>query len=556
METALIGGRFRLHRLLGSGAMGQVWLATDERLQRSVAVKIVLPDAADAQLGLRLEREARAAAAIQHTNVVRVFDYLEDAGRTLIVMENVEGETLADRLERDGALSIEDSLDLAAQICDGLSAAHRTGLVHRDLKPSNVMVTDDGLAKVLDFGIAKRTGRGEKNLTMTGAVIGTPRYMAPEQLNGEELDARVDIHAAGLLLYEMLAGRPAFDRENFAELMYQVVSGSADITPLEARGVPPDVIGILSRALAKHRDDRWLDAKSMSAALRVCLFGDVIHARKTPTTAGLRGIIDSGERLLQATPASLTGVPSNPGSISGLVTPHAPMQPVPGAPIARTEVIAPVRPESSRWPLIVVPALVLAVVAGVVFTRMQTEVAAGPGTTGGQTSAAGAPIVPVTSAAPEPAASVSSTPQAGPGTVTGSVTPLPDTRPAPAKPAASDVNPSNDAARAVEAKGTESVRRALAGAVEATWRFYLKDVSKEFGDDIGDLRAEFDVVVDQAGQFSSLRPARLSEESMFNESASNAVQNAAPISVGMAKRNGGWSMRVRFNGKTVRVQVR
>lgn len=537
--------------------MGQVWLATDERLQRSVAVKIVLPDAADEQLGLRLEREARAAAAIQHTNVVRVFDYLEDAGRTLIVMENVEGETLSDRLERDGALSIEDSLDLAAQICDGLSAAHRTGLVHRDLKPSNVMVTDDGLAKVLDFGIAKRPGRGEKNLTMTGAVIGTPRYMAPEQLHGEELDARVDIHAAGLLLYEMLAGRPAFDRENFAELMYQVVSSSADITPLEARGVPPEVIGILSRALAKHRDDRWLDAKSMSDALRVCLFGDVIHARKTPTTAGLRGIIDSGERLLQATPASSTGAPSSrPGSISGLVTAQATTRPAPDAPIARTEVIAPVRPESSRWPLIVVPVLVLAVVAGVVFTRMQTEVAAGPDSRGAQTVAVGAPIVPVTSAAPEPAASASSPPQAGLGTVAGSVTPSPDTRPALPKPAAPAANPGSDAARAAEAKGTESVRRALAGAVEATWRFYLKDVSKEFGDNIGDLRAEFDVVVDQAGQFSSLRPARLSEESMFNESASNAVQNAAPISVGTAKRSGGWSMRVRFGGKTVRVQVR
>jgi eukaryotic-like serine/threonine-protein kinase len=377
----LIGGRFRLHRLLGSGAMGQVWLATDERLQRSVAVKIVLPDATDAQLGLRLEREARAAAAIQHTNVVRVFDYLEDAGRTLIVMEHVEGETLADRLERDGALSIEDSLDLAAQICDGLSAAHRTGLVHRDLKPSNVMVTEDGLAKVLDFGIAKRTGtgRGEKNLTMTGAVIGTPRYMAPEQLRGEELDARVDVHAAGLLLYEMMAGRPAFDRENFAELMYQLVNTGADMGPLEARGVPPEVIGILSRALAKHRDDRWPDAKAMSDALRVCLFGDVMHSRRTPSTAGLRGIIDSGERLLQRTTGSSAAVPEVP--VAATSAPSAPMSPTPpaGTPVAppvRTELIdrrqpspAPAPAASPRWPLVAVPALILAVVAAVVFMR-------------------------------------------------------------------------------------------------------------------------------------------------------------------------------------------
>ncbi len=540
--------------------MGQVWLATDERLERSVAVKIVLPDATDAQLGLRLEREARAAAAIQHTNVVRVFDYLEDAGRTLIVMENVEGETLSDRLERDGALSIEDSLDLAAQICDGLSAAHRTGLVHRDLKPSNVMVTDDGQAKVLDFGIAKRTGRGEKNLTMTGAVIGTPRYMAPEQLRGEELDARVDIHAAGLLLYEMLAGRPAFDRENFAELMFQVVSSSADIAPLEARGVPPEVIGILSRALAKHRDDRWPDARSMSDALRVCLFGDVIHARKTPSTAGLRGIIDSGERMLQPTPASSAGVPSlSSGSFPGIETPSTASRSVPSAPVARTEVIAPAKPESARWPLIAIPALVLAVVAAVVFSKMKDDVASVP-TSNDPAAVATANGSPVSSPAAQPPVATASTPQQlPPSGGRESVTSAPAAPPSKAiaaQPAPSAVNPPVEGSRADEAKGTESVRRALAGAVEATWRFYRKDVTKEFGDEIGDLRADFDVVVNQAGQFSSVRPGRQTEEVIFNENARNAVDNAAPISIGTARRSGGWPMRVRFVGQTVSVQAR
>lgn len=539
--------------------MGQVWLATDERLQRSVAVKIVLPDAADEQLGLRLEREARAAAAIQHTNVVRVFDYLEDAGRTLIVMENVEGETLSDRLERDGALSIEDSLDLAAQICDGLSAAHRTGLVHRDLKPSNVMVTEDGQAKVLDFGIAKRTGRGEKNLTMTGAVIGTPRYMAPEQLRGEELDARVDIHAAGLLLYEMLAGRPAFDRENFAELMFQVVSSSADIAPLEARGVPPEVIGILSRALAKHPDDRWADAKSMSDALRVCLFGDVIHARKTPSTAGLRGIIDSGERMLNPTPASSTGVPSlSSGSFPGIAaTPPAPSRPVPSTPLARTEVIAPSKPESARWPLIAVPALVLAVVAGVVYTQMKDNVAAAPASTDGSTVAAanGSPVAPPS--AEPPVAPATSSPQVPPAAGTPSITPAPAAPVVESKPTPATANPSpDDAARKAEAQGTESVRRALSGAVEATWRYYVKYVTDDLGDDIGQVRADFDVVVDQAGQFSSIRVGREAEEAIFTDNARLAVEKAAGINVGTAKRSGGWPMRVRFVGTTVRVQAR
>ncbi len=530
--------------------MGQVWLATDERLQRSVAVKIVLPDATDAQLGLRLEREARAAAAIQHTNVVRVFDYLDDAGRTLIVMEHVEGETLADRLERDGALSIEDSLDLAAQICDGLSAAHRTGLVHRDLKPSNVMVTEDGLAKVLDFGIAKRTGsgRGEKNLTMTGAVIGTPRYMAPEQLRGEELDARVDLHAVGLLLYEMMAGRPAFDRENFAELMYQLVNTAADMGPLEARGVPPEVIGILSRALAKHRDDRWPDAKSMSAALRVCLFGDVIHARKTPSTAGLRGIIDSGERMLQRTTGDSPTVPAI--AVASTSAPTALVVPSPLAaapPPARTELIDNRQPAASpRWPLVAVPALVLAVVAAVVFMRMS-----------GNRDAATTTSASVPPEAAAGAASGAATPNGGTPPARPPAPGAPANVAAPATPAAPDANAAVDeATRAAEAKGTEAVRRALAGAVEATWRFYLKDVTKEYGDEISDLKADFDVVVDQAGQFASVRPAKLSEEAVYDENASTALQNAAPIRVGGARRKGGWPMRVRFVGQTVRVQAR
>ena len=177
MTTELIGGRFRTLRLLGSGTMGQVWLATDERLQRSVAVKVVIPENMDPAQTLRLEREARAAAAVQHANVVRVFDFLDDGDRTLIVMEYVEGETLADLLQRLTTVPYDDAAELTAQICDGLSAAHRLNLVHRDLKPANVIITEDGMAKILDFGIAKRTGHLEATLTQTGAVLGTPQYM-------------------------------------------------------------------------------------------------------------------------------------------------------------------------------------------------------------------------------------------------------------------------------------------------------------------------------------------------------------------------------------------
>lgn len=561
MDSVLIGGRFRLHRLLGSGAMGQVWLATDERLERSVAVKVVIPDAADTQLGKRLEREARAAAAIQHTNVVRVFDYIEVAeGQTLIVMEYVEGETLADRIERTGPLPLEDALDIMSQICDGLTAAHRVNLVHRDLKPSNVMVTTDGVAKVLDFGIAKQTGgRKESALTMTGAVIGTPRYMAPEQLTGEELSPQADVHAAGLLMYEMLSGVPAFDRENIAELMYQLLHASPDMRPLEARGVPAEVMAILEKALQKRPENRWPSARAMADALKVSLYGDVIRARNTPSSAGLRAIIDSGERTLSrsdsgeatlsagaATPIAVTPVPvTMPMVTAAAVAPvtamsepiverRAPREPEPSAPSKK----------SSNVPLVAVPALVLAAVAAFVFFKMRggETPPATPAVAGAQSADTGVPATGATATTPEapPATQAAAEPIATPA----------------APPVAAANKAADDSARAADARSNEIVRRALAAEVESQWRVYIKRVTPELGDDIGDLKADFTVLVNQAGQLADVRTGTLSEEAVFNDNASQALQSADAIKVGSSRRPGGWTMRVRFVGKSVRVSVR
>jgi hypothetical protein len=288
----------------------------------------------------------------------------------------------------------------------------------------------------------------------------------------------------------------------------------------------------------------------MSDALRVCLFGDVIHARKTPSTAGLRGIIDSGERMLQRTTGGSPAVPQpvtvTAPDIASPAAAGAPLAsaPVASAPAARTELIDRRRPESPRWPLVAVPALVLAVVAGVVFVKSRGG--------SGETAPASAPAQ-----AEAPAAATQSAQTSAAGTSTSAATTAAVAPPAGAAPPAGGELPATDAAaRAAEAKGTESVRRALAGAVEATWQFYLKEVTKEYGDEISDLKADFDVVVDQAGQFSSVRPGRLSEEATFDENASTALQNAAPIKVGAARRSGGWPMRVRFVGQTVRVQSR
>lgn len=562
----LIGGRFRLHRLLGSGAMGQVWLATDERLERSVAVKVVIPDAADTQLGKRLEREARAAAAIQHTNVVRVFDYIEVAeGQTLIVMEYVEGETLADRIERTGPLPLEDALDIMSQICDGLTAAHRVNLVHRDLKPSNVMVTTDGVAKVLDFGIAKQTGgRKESALTMTGAVIGTPRYMAPEQLTGEELSPQADVHAAGLLMYEMLAGVPAFDRENIAELMYQLLHAAPDLRPLEARGVPAEVMAILEKALQKRPENRWPSARAMADALKVSLYGDVIRARNTPSSAGLRAIIDSGERTLNrsdsseatlsagaATPIAVTPVPvTMPMVAAAAVTPpNATSEPIVERRAPRAAESGAPPKKSSNVPLVVVPALVLAAVGAFVFFKMRggETPPATPAVANTQSSDTAAPASGATATTPDapPATQAAAEPAAPPAAT-----------PVAATPVAAANKAAEDSARAADARSNEIVRRALAAEVESQWRVYIKRVTPELGDDIGDLKADFTVLVNQAGQLADVRTGTLSEEAVFNDNASQALQSADAIKVGSSRRPGGWTMRVRFVGKSVRVSVR
>ena len=569
MESELIGGRFRLHRLLGSGAMGQVWLTTDERLQRSVAVKVVIPTTnSDQQLGVRLEREARAAAAIQHSNVVRVFDYLEDGDRTLIVMEYVEGETLADKLESGGAMSLEDAVDITAQVCDGLAAAHRAGLVHRDLKPSNVMITEDGVAKVLDFGIAKRTGANEAALTMTGAVIGTPRYMAPEQLRGDPLDPRVDVHATGLLLFEMLTGRSAFSKVNFAELMYQIMNEIPDAALLESRGVPAEIIQILLHATQKRQEDRWPDAKSMADALRVCLYGEVIRGRKTPISAGLRAIIDSGERVMPLS-TSTTPVPgvnaisapipmldaSRPLIMSTPSVSHpavtVPTSVTSPSPMPRTETIRAASAPTSRLPLIVGGVVAVAAVIGFVILKG-----------GGDTPAAATTVPPVAtapaadSAAPDTttAATPISTPTQPPVAAAQPPVSAPVLEPSVTTP---PVTPPRNrvvdsAARPTDVAFRSQASRLYGNALQAEWKLNVPE-EDDAGSAIRGLRAMFDVRLNAAGQLADVNPVSLSGNGAFDDAAAQVLQTVNAARLGLPKRDAGYSMRVAFSGRRVSI---
>jgi Tol biopolymer transport system component len=289
-------GAYEILTLIGSGGMGEVYKARDSRLDRIVAIK-VLPDAlaADAAFRERFDREARAISQLTHPNICTLHDVGEQDGTAFLVMEFLDGETLFDRLQK-GALAIEQALPFAIQIADALAAAHRAGIVHRDLKPGNVMLTRTG-AKLLDFGLAKAgtvtsTAPGAMTampttpaaMTAQGAIVGTFQYMAPEQIEGHEADARTDIFAFGCVVYEMLTGAKAFSAKTHASLIGAIMH--AEPAPLASRTplTSPALDRTVRKCLAKEPDRRWQSATDVADELRWIAEG---RAGSDAPTAGL-----------------------------------------------------------------------------------------------------------------------------------------------------------------------------------------------------------------------------------------------------------------------------
>ncbi|WP_157181203.1 protein kinase domain-containing protein [Actinopolymorpha alba] len=291
-------GRYRVDQLLNSGGMGEVWRGYDHTLGRPVALKLLHAGVSDANDRERFVREARAAAQLSHPHVVAVYDVGEWSGRPYLVMELLDGRTLAAELAERGPLPVVEVRDLGAQAAAGLEAAHRAGVVHRDIKPSNLVRTRDGTLKVVDFGIARVLDEAASRLTRTGTVVGTAAYLAPEQARGVTADARSDLYALGCVLYQLLCSRAPFTGGP-TEVVYAHLHTEPDPPSRWRPDIPADLEALVLALMAKDPDERPADAASVRAAL---LAGPPESAADSAMTAAI------------ATPVVLPAPPSSTGS--------------------------------------------------------------------------------------------------------------------------------------------------------------------------------------------------------------------------------------------------
>jgi len=319
MKDKILGARYQLGEMIGTGGMADVYIAQDQRLSREVAVKILRSDLAkDPTFVSRFRKEAKAAAGLNHPGIVAVYDSGEDPA-PYIVMELVSGHTLRELIHGGERLPLDRALEIGAGIPEALDYSHQRGIVHRDIKPANIMITDKGDVKVMDFGIARAMDDLGATLTSTWNVVGTAQYLSPEQALGEIADTPTDIYSTGCLLYELLTGRPPFSGETPVSIAYQHVSGAL----IPARQVQPDlpesVEVVLAVALAKKTEDRYASANAMLQDINKIRAGQNISTKvaRAPL-ASRRTVISTGLVVLGVGIAAVLGLSLNGGSTPSL----------------------------------------------------------------------------------------------------------------------------------------------------------------------------------------------------------------------------------------------
>jgi serine/threonine protein kinase len=338
VSDAVIAGRYELGRRLGIGGMSTVQLALDRRLERNVAVKLLAEHLADDPTFVsRFRREALAAARLVHPNVVQVFDFGFDeaAHHHFIVMEHVPGRSCAELLRERGHLDVAEAVEIVAQACRGLDYAHRNGVVHRDVKPGNLLVTDDGVVKLADFGIAKAAE--QSSITQVGSVLGTAAYLAPEQARGEPSGPRADLYSLGVVAYQLLSGRLPYEAASLSELALKQQRELPAVLDELNPAVPPQLTQAVELALALEPEGRPATAADLEQAIRDGARGIAPAAPPAPTGPAST----DATRVLSPAPSVATSALSRPASAARATSPpprvaaRRPAPPPPVGPPAR-----------------------------------------------------------------------------------------------------------------------------------------------------------------------------------------------------------------------------
>lgn len=298
-ERRVFNGRYELMARLARGGMSNVFLAHDLQLDRQVAVKVLFPEfATDPTFVQRFRREAQAAANLNHPNIVSIYDWGEERGTYFIVMEYIEGRSLAQMLQGGHRFSFDDSIDVVSDVAAALHFAHENGVIHRDVKPGNILISGNGHVKVADFGIAQAVSAKE-NLTQTGTVLGTATYFSPEQARGLPIDPRSDVYSLGVVLYEMLTATPPFSGDNPVSVAYMHVQEEPERPSVRNPDISADLESVVLMALAKEPADRYSSAEAFRDDLANVRQGLAVRARAFEATTVVQGIGEAGRAVPQ-----------------------------------------------------------------------------------------------------------------------------------------------------------------------------------------------------------------------------------------------------------------